>query len=363
MIYNIALSLVEGIGHKTAKLLLNKFESAEAIFKSSVKELSSIEGVGQMRSKAFKDKQVLKHAEEILVQHDKQGIDILFYKNPSFPKRLVQCEDAPIILYYKGVAPLNAQKMLAIIGTRKNTEYGAKMTEYMMEQFQVINDLVIVSGLALGIDGLAHKFALKNNIPTIGVVAHGLDTIYPTNHKKLAQEMLAKGGLLSEYPLTSKIELANFPMRNRIVAGLCDASIVVESDCKGGAMITSKLAVGYNREVFAFPGRSIDSRSAGCNELIKKNMAQLIESGDDVLTYMNWTPTQTNNKPKQALLFTQLNEQEQLLLKLIQEKEIIHADELKLKSALSDSKLASYLLQLEMQNIIKSLPGKLYCMR
>ena len=152
-------------------------------------------------------------------------------------------------------------------------------------------------------------------------------------------------------------------MRNRIVAGLCDASIIVESDSKGGAMITSKLAVGYHREVFAFPGRSIDSRSAGCNELIKKNMAQLIESGEDVLRFMNWTDTQTKNKPKQALLFTQLNEQEQLLIKLIQEKEMMHADELKLKSALSDSKLASYLLQLEMQNIIKSLPGKLYCMR
>ena len=283
MIYNIALSLVEGIGHKTAKNLLNKFENAETIFKSSIKDLSHIEGVGAIRSKAFKDKQVLKRAEEILVQHDKEGIDILFYKNPSFPKRLVQCEDAPILLYYKGNAHLNAQKMLAIIGTRKNTEYGAKM----MEQFQSISDLVIVSGLALGIDGLAHRFALKNNIPTIGVVAHGLDITYPPSHKKLAQEMLANGGLLSEYPLMSKIELANFPMRNRIVAGLCDASIIVESDSKGGAMITSKLAVGYNREVFAFPGRSIDSRSAGCNELIKKNMAQLIESGEDVLRFMN----------------------------------------------------------------------------
>lgn len=363
MIYNIALSLVEGIGHKTAKNLLNKFENAEAIFKSSIKDLSHIEGVGAMRSKAFKDKQVLKRAEEILVQHDKEGIDILFYKHPSFPKRLVQCEDAPILLYYKGNAQLNAQKMLAIIGTRKNTEYGAKMMEHMMEQFQSISDLVIVSGLALGIDGLAHKFAMKNNIPTIGVVAHGLDITYPPSHKKLAQEMLANGGLLSEYPLNSKIELANFPMRNRIVAGLCDASIIVESDSKGGAMITSKLAVGYHREVFAFPGRSIDSRSAGCNELIKKNMAQLIESGEDILRFMNWTDTQTKNKPKQALLFTQLNEQEQLLIKLIQEKEMMHADELKLKSALSDSKLASYLLQLEMQNIIKSLPGKLYCMR
>jgi DNA processing protein len=363
MIYNIALSLVEGIGHKTAKNLLNKFENAETIFKSSIKDLSHIEGVGAIRSKAFKNKQVLKRAEEILVQHDKEGIDILFYKNPSFPKRLVQCEDAPILLYYKGNAHLNAQKMLAIIGTRKNTEYGAKMMEHMMEQFQSISDLVIISGLALGIDGLAHRFALKNNIPTIGVVAHGLDITYPPSHKKLAQEMLANGGLLSEYPLMSKIELANFPMRNRIVAGLCDASIIVESDRKGGAMITSKLAVGYNREVFAFPGRSIDSRSEGCNELIKKNMAQLIESGEDVLSFMNWTDTQTKNKPKQALLFTQLNEQEQLLIKLIQEKEMIHADELKLKSALSDSKLASYLLQLEMQNIIKSLPGKLYCMR
>jgi DNA processing protein len=253
--------------------------------------------------------------------------------------------------------------MLAIIGTRKNTEYGAKMIDRMMEQFQVANDLVIVSGLALGIDGLAHKSALKNNMPTLGVVAHGLDIVYPSNHKKLAQEMLEKGGLLSEYPLKSKIELANFPMRNRIVAGLCDASIIVESDVKGGAMITSKLAIGYNREVFAFPGRSIDNRSAGCNELIKKNMAQLIESGDDVLKFMNWTNDQNKNKAKQTLLFTQLNEQEQLLIKLIQEKEMIHADELKLKSALSDSKLASYLLQLEMQNLIKSLPGKQYCMR
>lgn len=363
MIYNIALTLVEGIGNKTAKILLNKYEHAEAIFKSSIKELSSVEGVGPIRSKAFKDKNVLKKAEEMLIQHDKEGIEILFYKHASFPKRLVQCEDAPIILYYKGTANLNAQKMLAIIGTRKNTEYGAKMIDRMMEQFQVTNDLVIVSGLALGIDGLAHKSALKNNMPTLGVVAHGLDIVYPSNHKKLAQEMLEKGGLLSEYPLKSKIELANFPMRNRIVAGLCDASIIVESDVKGGAMITSKLAIGYNREVFAFPGRSIDNRSAGCNELIKKNMAQLIESGDDVLKFMNWTNDQNKNKAKQTLLFTQLNEQEQLLIKLIQEKEMIHADELKLKSALSDSKLASYLLQLEMQNLIKSLPGKQYCMR
>jgi DNA processing protein len=269
--------------------------------------LSSVEGVGPIRSKAFKDKNVLKKAEEMLIQHDKEGIEILFYKHASFPKRLVQCEDAPIILYYKGTANLNAQKMLAIIGTRKNTEYGRKITEDLLEKLKEHQPLII-SGLAVGIDIIAHKAAIQQKLPTIGVLAHGLDRIYPTNHRGTAKEMVLNGGLLTEYISGTNPDKQNFPMRNRIVAGLADATIVIETDIKGGSMITANLANGYNREVLAYPGSIYSNASSGCHHLIKTLKANIITDANDIVELLNWDTTTKKVKPTQRELFIELSD-------------------------------------------------------
>ena len=285
---------------------------------------------------------------------------MLFITDGGYPKRLLNCYDPPTLLFYKGTGDLNTGRIVNIIGTRNPTDYGRQLTDKLVETLAQHN-IMVVSGLAFGIDTQAHKASLKNNLPTVGVLAHGLDTIYPSENAKLARTILEQGGgLLTEFPSGTKPDKHNFPTRNRVVAGLCDATIVVETDIKGGSMITADLAIGYNRDVFAFPGKVTDAKSRGCNWLIRQNKAALISNGDELLETMNWLP-HPEKKPKvQRSLFIELTPQEKTIVDLLTSREQMHIDELNLKSGLPPSSAAGALLSLELQGVVARMPGKLY---
>jgi DNA processing protein len=264
------------------------------------------------------------------------------------------------MLFYKGEANLNAEKIIGIVGTRKATEYGKELTKKLVAELANHN-VLIVSGLAYGIDVAAHSSALEHNLKTVGVLGHGLNTIYPGSHKSVAKKMVSQGGLLTEYKSTDEMALHNFPERNRIVAGMCDAIVVVESAVQGGAVITANIAHSYNRDVFAFPGRTTDKVSAGCNFLIKSQKATLIENANDLLEAMRWTNVEGNKASKPARqLALNLNEDEKPIYALLTAKDEIEIDKLVLETGLNTSKLAATLLEMEMNGIIVSLPGKRY---
>jgi DNA processing protein len=360
LFYQLALTNVPGVGAKIGRTLLEKYGSAAEIFKTPLKELRRTEGVTEIRAKGFRDEEVLKKADHelnFLLKKDIQPI----YINNNFPKRLSNCSDAPLLLFYKGNADINAAKVVAIVGTRKHTDYGQQLCEELVEGLQSLENILIVSGMALGIDGIAHKKCVRTGIPTVGVLGHGLDRIYPHSHKELADEMIENGGLLTEFPSETLPDRTNFSMRNRIVAGMSDVTVVIESSITGGALITAHMASGYNREVAAYPGRVNDSRSAGCNELIRTNIAALISKPQDLIEMMNWD---RDGKPKavQKQLFLNFSADEQKVVDLLQSKDSVHADELFHHTGLANSLLAATLLQLEMQGVIKALPGKYYRM-
>jgi DNA processing protein len=361
ILFLMALTVMPGIGCNTARVLLEHFKTAKDLFKAPLKEIKHIAGVNDERAKIFRDKEILKHAEAELAFVNKHGIALLWYDDAQFPGRLKQCSDAPFLLFYKGVADLNSTKIVAVVGTRRHSEYGTRMCGDLIEGLQNQEGMLIVSGLAEGIDTVAHKKSLELGMPTVGVLAHGLERIFPASNKKLANEMAHKGGVLTEFPHGTIPDKGMFPRRNRIVAGISDVTVVVESDAKGGAMITARLASGYNREVAAIPGRATDGKSSGCNELIRTNIAALINGADDLLELMNWHKGK-KRKAVQKQLFIQLSQEEQTIVDVLQTKDSVHADELYHKTGLANSQLAATLLQLEMQGIIKALPGKNYRM-
>ncbi len=360
LFYQLALTYVPGVGSKTGRALLERYGSAAAIFKLPVKELKNNDGITDIRAKGFKDPEVMNKAEHELDYVLKKDVQLIFHGH-NYPNRLSNCSDAPLVLFYKGNADLHAAKVVAIVGTRKNTDYGHQLCEELIEGLQSLENVLIVSGMALGIDGIAHKKCVQLGMPTVGVPGHGLDRMYPHSHRELAEQMIENGGLLTEFPSETLPERNNFPMRNRIVAGLSDVTVVVESPVSGGALITAHLASGYNREVAAFPGRVNDTRSAGCNELIRTNIAALINNTSDLVELMNWDK---ERKPKaiQKQLFINFTPEEQQIVDLLQARDNVHADELFHQTGLANSQLAATLLQLEMQGIIKSLPGKYYRM-
>ena len=354
----LALTFVPGIGSKTGRNLLEHYGTAARVFKAPIKELKLVEGVGEAKVRAFKDGQIMKRAEEEYRFILKNDIRLLKYGDVT---RLANCTDAPFLLYYKGCADVNAAKTVAVVGTRKNTEYGHRLCEDLIDGLRSLEQVVIISGLALGIDAVAHKKALATGLPTIGVLGHGLNRIYPHTHKVLAGQMAEHGGLLTEFPKDTAPDRNNFPMRNRIVAGMCDVTVVVESNISGGALITAHLANGYNREVAAFPGRVNDSRSAGCNELIRSNTAAMITKADDLVELMQWN-TSKKARPVQKQLFVELNDTEKVVVDLLQQADSLHTDDLLLKTGLISSQLAATLLQLEMMGLVTLLPGKHYRM-
>lgn len=357
--HRIALGFVQGIGAKLSAILIEHFGSAQQVLSATIKQLTAVEGMGALKAKACKDQEIFVRAEQELVFIEQKNITVLMRGHDHYPQRLMHCNDAPQVLYYKGTADLNAAKTVAIIGTRKNTEYGQRLCHDLVEGLAKEKDLVVISGLAHGIDTIAHKASLKNNVATVGVLAHGLNTIYPVANKNLAKEMVQCGGLLTEFPSDSGVDKGNFPARNRIVAGLSDVTVVVESDIRGGALITAYMANSYNREVAAFPGRAYDNKSSGTNMLIRKNLASLITSPDDLLDMMNWQKSK-KQKAVSTQLLIHLTEDERGIMNLLQQKDTVHSDELLHSTGMNSSILASALLQLEMQGVIKALPGKHY---
>lgn len=361
--YDVALSLVAGVGDKGARVLVSHFGSAKAALETSRKDLLQIEGFGEMRAKSLlaslADKALLKRAEEEIAFTQKHSIRILTQQDADYPARLRTCEDAPFVLYSKGDAKLNADRMVAVIGTRKPSDYGTQLCETLIAGLKDAG-VTVVSGLAFGIDTVAHKQSLLNGMSTVGVLAHGLDRMYPSQNKPLAKEMVQNGGaLLTEFPQGTAMHPDLFPVRNRIVAGMCDVTVVVESDIKGGSMITAYLAHGYNREVAAFPGRVGDFRAAGCNLLIRRTVAALITNAEDLLDTMGWSVQQGKKAVQNKLLLT-FSEEEQKLVDALGQKEKTHADDLMLATGLEASILAATLLQLEMNGVVRSLPGKNY---
>lgn len=360
LLYQIALTLVPNIGDVHAKTLINNYGNARAVFNAKKKELEKIEGIGTVRARSIKDFTDFSSSEEEIKFIEKYKITPLFITDENYPKRLLNCFDCPMLLYYRGNANLNTSRIISVVGTRNNSGYGKTVCENFIEELKEENVLV-VSGLAFGIDTIAHKAALRNSIQTVAVLAHGLDRIYPEQNKSLAKQMTGHGGLLTEFISNTNPDKQNFPKRNRIVAGICDAVIVIESSKKGGSLITAELGNSYNKDVFAIPGRTNDAKSEGCNYLIKNNKAALVNSAADFLEFMNWSVRlRSGPGKKQRELFIELAPDEKTVVDILQQKESIHIDELYFKSGLSSSAVATALLMLEMQNVIISLPGKVY---
>ncbi len=357
--YQISLTLVPNIGDVHAKTLINHFGDAAGVFKAKKKELENIEGIGSIRARSIKEFTNFKPAEDEIAFIQKYYIKPLFITDKDYPRRLLNCFDCPSMLYYKGSADLNTSKIISIVGTRNNNDYGKSVCEKIIADLAEQN-ILIISGLAFGIDSIAHKSALKNSLKTVGVLAHGLDRIYPNQNKLLARQMMENGGLITEFKSGTNPDKQNFPKRNRIVAGMSDAVIVIESGLKGGSLITAELANGYNKDVFAIPGRITDVKNEGCNYLIKNNKAALITSADDLLENMSWKEHKKPSQKKQRELFIELTADEKIIINIIQNQPQVHIDEVYIKSGLNSSSVASALLTLEMQGVVSSMPGKLY---
>ena len=361
LLYQLSLTLIPNIGPVQAKILLQHC-NAEEIFHAKKTFLEKIEGVGPIRAAsiaAFKD---FSQAEEEIKFIEKYKIKPLFVTDTAYPKRLLNCYDSPTLLFYKGDADLNAAKIVAIVGTRSHTDYAKQVTEKLVKELTEQN-ITVVSGLAFGVDGIAHKASVKNGLSTIGVLAHGLDQIYPAEHAGLAKDMIKhKGGLLTEFRSKSKPDKHNFPTRNRIVAGMSDATIVIETGLKGGSMITAELANSYNKDVFAIPGKVTDVKSSGCNYLIKNNRAMLLTDAAELIQVMQWEDKAKSKKEKrsQRELFIEMTADEKIVVAILREKEAVHIDEINGKSGLSSSAVAGAMLNLELQGIISSKPGKMY---
>jgi DNA processing protein len=354
--YEIALSLVPQVGPTVIKQLLKEFGSAKDIFAAKQSVLQSAEGIGFVRASEIKKFTDFALATKELAFAQKHDIKVLSITSDEYPQKLKHCTDAPNILYYCGNANLNNTKIISIVGKRKCTDYGRRVVDDLLEQLTAHN-ILIVSGLAVGVDIHAHRKALQFNLPTVAVLAHGLDRIYPTTHRNTARQMVDNGGLLTEYMSGTNPDRENFPTRNRIVAGMSDVTIVIETDIKGGSMITAQLANGYNKDVMAYPGSVYSETSAGCNYLIKTNRANAITCAKDLLELMNWDDA-PKQKQMQRALFIELNAQEQTIFDALQQHEFLSIDELTTQTKLSPSALAAATLSLEMQGVLQVMPGK-----
>lgn len=360
LIYPIALTKIKGIGPRTARNIMAHSDNLADFFSYSKKELMQIPGVKEPIAEAIRNKTYLAACEKELAFIDKHRIKALWIEDRDYPERLRQCDDAPLMLYYKGNTSLNPAKVISIVGTRNATHYGQQLCEDLIRGLNNNQDILIVSGLAYGIDALAHRNALTNNIATIAVLGHGLDRIYPASHRELASKMLEQGGLLTEFTSETIPERVNFPMRNRIIAGMADVTIVVEAAIKGGALITAEIANSYNRDVCAFPGSIYDRSSEGTNYLIKTNRAHMIRHLQDLEYLMNWEISKKNETSQQLEFSFKLNKDQESLFNLIHEKGQLALAEMMDQLKWPQSKLALVLLELEMQSLIHALPGKVY---
>ena len=358
--YFLALHFVPGVGNFLVKQLVSYCGSAENVFKQSKARLLKIPGIGEVTAESIHNGKTLAQAETVSRKAEREDTAMLFYTDKAYPNRLKNIEDAPTLLYVKGNINLNASKALAIVGTRLATPYGKEQVEKLMEDLKP-HGVLVISGLAYGIDIHAHKQALKFGLPTVGVLGSGMDVIYPAAHKDTARKMTNQGGLITENHFGTKPDAHNFPARNRIIAGMCDALIVVEAAEKGGALITAEIANSYNKDVFAIPGNLGLTFSEGCNKLIKINKANLLMSVKDIEYIMNWNPGLKANEPQLSLELQLFDPGEQTVLKVLQDNiRPMMIDELSLMTGIGHGLLSSLLLSLEFKNMVTSLPGKVY---
>jgi len=357
-LYQIAITLIPNGGPITAKQLISYCGGPKAVFEARKKELLTIPNIGEKTVASILQKGPLVQAEQEVNRMEKLGIQALYYLDDNYPQRLKHNDDAPIILFYKGNADLNPARTVGIVGTRKATVFGKAFTEELVEGLASYG-VTVMSGLAYGIDITAHQKCVEVGIPTIGVLGHGLKKIYPIAHQKTAQRMVEQGGLLTEYIFDQDPDREHFPMRNRIIAGMSDALIVVETAAKGGSMITANLAFQYNKDVFAVPGRIKDPMSIGCNRLIKSHRAALMESVKDLAYVMRWEEID-QQKQVQTQLFVELSPEETQVVEMLRTKERLSIDHLSRATQQTNSTMASILLSLEFKGLVKTLPGKHY---
>ncbi|MDR0825114.1 MAG: DNA-processing protein DprA [Prevotella sp.] len=363
-LYQIALTQIAGVGDIIARRLLQIAGDAENIFKSNRKTLIQA-GVSTKIADEILKPEVLEKAQKELQFVEKNKIATYFISDENYPYRLRECADAPVLIYFKGNTDLNAEKVISIVGTRKSTNYGNSFCDSFLQDISSLYpNTLIVSGLAYGIDIQAHRSALKYNLPTIGILAHGLDRIYPPSHRQTAAEMVNRGGLLSDFASGTDPDKFNFVKRNRIVAGMADTVIVVESDKKGGSLITAEIANSYCKDVFAVPGRTSDKYSQGCNKLISSHKADLLQSTEYFLQQMGWDSESSKKKkaPRQQELFITLSDEEQVVVNKLADKDSLHIDQLARELNIPAYSLFSTLLNMEMKGIIKNLPGNMYAL-
>jgi len=351
--------MIQGIGDISAKKLIAYCGGAEGVFKEKKQQLLKIPGLGEKAVNTILSADVMKESEAEMKFIQEHNIEPHYFLDKSYPQRLLHCEDGPILLFTKGKMEMNSEKMIAIVGTRNATVKGKAFCEKLVEEL-AHHQPTIISGLAYGIDITAHRAALKHNLQNLAVLGSGLDQVYPKNHFNTAQQLQENGGLISDYRSKTKMMPMHFAERNRIVAGMADAVIVIESSEKGGSLITADLANGYNRDVFAVPGRVDDSQSLGCNRLIKSNKAALLESAKDIEYIMGWEKKSNSRKNRQAQLFVDLNDEETKLIEILKGKDAVSIDELSLIANFPISKTTTLLLNLEFNGVIQSLPGKMY---
>lgn len=367
LLYDIALTFLPGIGNINAKKIVTRFGSSKEIFDIKIKDLEEVPGIGQISAKRIYSSfnSALALAEEELKYIFNNDINIISISDAEYPTRLKECVDAPFLLYYKGKPNFESEKIISIVGTRHPTNYGINFAEKLVSDLaEKYPNIIIISGLALGIDIVAHKSAIKNDVETWAILGHGLSYMYPAKHLKIAQTIYEnKGAIICDFPHLTKPDAPNFPQRNRIVAGLSDAVIVVESGIKGGSIITATIANSYNRDVFALPGNINSKCSSGCNNLIKTSRANLIESIEDLEYLMNWTCEKNNTIKPKIINLNDFNDNEKIIIEILMKNNTIEIDELTNISGLNPNTLSLCLLELELNGIIKSMPGKMFAIK
>jgi len=359
LFYTLALLQVEGVGDIVAKKLINHCGSAEKVFETKKNKLLGIDGIGEILLKKLSEKHIFDLAQKEVHFIEKENITFQSFQDDDYPERLKHCIDGPAVLFTSGTVNLNAKRIISIVGTRNITSYGVDFCKKLLEDLAPLNP-VIVSGFAYGVDITAHQLAMEHNLQTIGVLAHGLNQVYPKTHKKYVAKMEQNGGFLTEFWSTSNPEKENFVKRNRIVAGMSEATIVIESADKGGSLITATLANDYNRDVFAVPGRITDKFSLGCNNLIKTQRAHLLSSAADLVYILNWELNQKQSKAIQKQLFISLEPIEQKVYDFLLKKGKEVMDLIALECELPIYQLSSVLLTMELKGVIRPLPGKLF---
>ena len=362
-IYSIALTMVPGIGHIGAKHLISGMGNAVDVFRLRKDLPERIPEVSRRVVEALDRPEAIARARQEYEFIRKNRISCLTFHDEAYPSRLRECEDAPVVLFFKGNTDLNSLHVINMVGTRNATDYGTQICASFLRDLKTLcPDVLVVSGLAYGIDIHAHREALANELPTVGVLAHGLDRIYPYVHRKTAVDMLESGGLLTEFMSGTNPDRHNFVSRNRIVAGMCDATIVIESAEKGGSLITAELAESYHRDCFAFPGRVNDEYSKGCNLLIRENRASLLLSAEDFVKAMGWDMSVIFSEKVniQRSLFLELSDEEQKIVTILEKRGNLQINSLVVEADIPVHKINAILFELEMKGVVRVLAGGMY---